>query len=294
MKSPRFLSRRILFLRYCILIGVMLSGLLSGCQCGGDVVHKTFECESHENCSKSELCEKGKCVFRDEDKDGYAPKRGPVSDCDDKDPKVNPGYPEICDNQKDDNCDGKTDETPCRCEDGQTRECGADKGSCQKGTQTCNSAGKWEECKGGIKPERETCNSIDDDCDGLVDEDFTLLGKKCEVGQGECKAQGKYVCSKDRKAAECDATPGQPEKEECDKKDNDCDGLVDELQKCQKFQMRKSSLSTATVVGKNTKYRLFGVVGSVNPPMPTTGAKAGGYKMYSGFLPWSHASVKSP
>jgi len=59
----------------------------------------------------------------DNDRDGYAVKEG---DCDDNDPDIHPDAPEICDN-KDNDCDGITDEGACLpecgngiCEDGET------------------------------------------------------------------------------------------------------------------------------------------------------------------------------
>ena len=69
--------------------------------------------------------------------------------------------PETC-NNKDDDCDGTVDE-------GLTKACGTDTGACKKGKSTCK-AGKYGACVGEIKPKAETCNNIDDDCDGTVDE----------------------------------------------------------------------------------------------------------------------------
>lgn len=50
----------------------------------------------------------------DQDEDGYFPDNecgiGPMGDCDDNDPSVNPGATEICDNDVDDDCDGDVDE----------------------------------------------------------------------------------------------------------------------------------------------------------------------------------------
>jgi hypothetical protein len=53
-------------------------------------------------------------VLRDADGDGVPDGHCmDGGDCDDTDPSVLPGHPEVCGNGKDDNCDGHVDETPC-------------------------------------------------------------------------------------------------------------------------------------------------------------------------------------
>ncbi|MBI4163145.1 MAG: hypothetical protein HY513_05665 [Candidatus Aenigmarchaeota archaeon] len=127
---------------------------------------------------------------------------------------------ETCDNV-DNNCDGTIDEQL-------VQQCGTtDVGACEFGTQTCN-AGQWGVCQNSVEPKNETCNSIDDDCDGLTDETFVNLGSSCSAGTGVCQAAGTFVCSEDGSSTKCNAVPGQPSTETCDSSDNNCNGQTDE------------------------------------------------------------------
>lgn len=77
-------------------------------------------------------------------------------------------------------------------------------------------------------PDPETCNDADEDCDGMMDEDFSTKGSTCIVGTGACLAQGTYVCKGDGSGVECSEVPGMPSSETCDGIDNDCDMKIDE------------------------------------------------------------------
>jgi hypothetical protein len=78
---------------------------------------------------------------------------------------------EVCDNV-DNNCNGTADESLTRsCYTGTAGTSGV--GVCRPGTQTC-AAGSWgTTCPGEIIPTAERCNSLDDNCNGAVDETFT-------------------------------------------------------------------------------------------------------------------------
>jgi len=71
-------------------------------------------------------------------------------------------------NNRDDDCDGRVDDGLSRsCYTGPAGTSG--RGICRGGTQTC-AAGAWGGCSGQVVPRAESCNRLDDDCDGMVDE----------------------------------------------------------------------------------------------------------------------------
>lgn len=133
--------------------------------------------------------------------------------------------PERC-NGQDDDCDGRIDEnfTTLR------QTCYNGLGICRRqGVFVCNSTGSGVTCNATPGPKRtETCNELDDDCDGQVDENFTNKGRTCSSGTGSCQRSGKYVCKLDGSGTQCSVNSGQPRPESCNNIDDDCDGLVDE------------------------------------------------------------------
>jgi hypothetical protein len=133
--------------------------------------------------------------------------------------------PEDC-NGVDDDCDGQSDEG-CTCGEGATLPCGTDEGACVGGVQRCE-GGKWSSCVGSVLPASETCNAMDDDCDGATDEGCSCVDGNtmpCGVDRGACRA-GTQTCS-DGVWGLCLGGAG-PSSEVCDGVDNDCNGTVDE------------------------------------------------------------------
>jgi len=184
---------------------------------------------SYQTVTCTYRCADGACIVNaDTDGDGYSAAQG---DCNDNDALVNPGMLEICNNAKDDNCNGKVDEDPCICKEGDTKVCGGTIGACLPGHRTCSNR-EWSDCAGGVQPKPEICgNAIDDDCDGLTDlsdtqdcQCITGQTKVCGSNVGECR-QGEQSCANGR-WSDC-AGRKAPTPEVCNGKDDDCDGTVD-------------------------------------------------------------------
>jgi hypothetical protein len=200
--------------------------------------------------------------YRDADGDGFGagmplsscvPPSGYVgnaTDCDDTRASVSPSGAEICDaTLRDDDCDGTANEG-CACTDGAVRACGGGtpvRGACRSGTQNCI-AGAWAPCSGNIDPGTltETCNGLDDDCDGMTDE--TLLATACYLdadsdgyGNGPVSTT---LCRDAMRAGGCPSgysnvtgdcgdsnaaiRPGGTESCDGGAVDEDCDGSIDE------------------------------------------------------------------
>jgi len=119
--------------------------------------------------------------------------------------------PETCDGQ-DNDCDGKSDEAL-----GSTT-CGM--GVCQHTVDNCKD-GASQVCSPMEGASAETCDGLDNNCDGMVDE---MLGST-SCGLGECLHE--VPNCQDGQPQQCDPVAGS-EAETCDGLDNDCDGLVDE------------------------------------------------------------------
>ena len=123
--------------------------------------------------------------------------------------EVLPGI-EYCDGI-DNNCNGQIDER-------QYNACGPSDftGVCRKGDLICQESEQL--CIGAVYPSGETCDGLDNDCDGLVDNGlFRPCTTSCGTGYESC-SEGQWVnCTADAPAVEI-----------CDQEDNDCDGVVDE------------------------------------------------------------------
>ena len=134
------------------------------------------------------------------------------------------GKPELC-NGKDDDCDGLVDELfpglgdPCDGPDGDL---------CKNGTVICATTGEGTTCSPEAKIDvLDTCNGLDDDCDGQTDEDYPTLGQACDGPDPDECLNGAFACAPDGAGVVC-ANEVAPSEELCDGKDNDCDGKVDE------------------------------------------------------------------
>ncbi|HET8945506.1 MAG TPA: MopE-related protein [Candidatus Polarisedimenticolia bacterium] len=139
------------------------------------------------------------CDCVDADGDGYTV----CQDCDDTEYRTWPQAEEFCDG-KDNDCDGSIDEG---LKD-QTAFCGL--GACVRSVIVCVD-GVVQVCEPGT-PTPETCNGVDDDCDGLSD-------------NGDADGDGVWDCVD---CAPHDGSIYQGAPEICNGIDDDCNNAIDD------------------------------------------------------------------
>ena len=226
-------------------------------QCSEVPVADNTPCLSGNLCTVDDTCQEGECVSgSDKDcddnnsctEDSCNPTIGCVNDpittnetiscgkgeCFREVPKCidgventcTPGEPapeEICDG-KDNDCDGVTDNVSwighdCTIEHLQ--------GPCAVGERTCTDG--EEGCLQVVFPaEYETCDGIDNDCDGEIDNDVPVVGTSCYIDEleGPCRF-GEFSCTDG--TLDCTQVVFPDDDEICDGIDNDCNGVIDDV-----------------------------------------------------------------
>jgi MYXO-CTERM domain-containing protein len=157
---------------------------------------------------------------------------------------------------------------------------------CTNGTLSCDPAGAGI---ANFEASEVSCDTLDNDCDGKVDEIHPEVGQACTAGQGVCKATGINVCDNNNMLGyRCNATAQQASTAEaCDGLDNDCDGTVDNFPQ----PMSGSNISGFDLVNVGSNVLMMAYEAS-RPDATATNAGTQTQKpcSASGRLPWANVT----
>jgi len=175
--------------------------------------------------------------------EGYVPDS---TDCDDGRATVNPGADEVCDGL-DDDCDGSTDEIGAVDGDVYYEDSDVDGyGDAGSSVLACSEPDGYgvddtdcDDSDGGVHPgASETCDGVDEDCDGAVDDDATdastWYADGDDDGYGDLSSTARACTTPSGYTSnhtDCDDADGgiHPGADElCNDVDDDCDGTVDD------------------------------------------------------------------
>lgn len=245
--------------------GVALLALVLSA-CAFDRADHEQACESDRDCAADARCYEGFCLAREPA--GSCPQSNKIESCYEGQPaesagvgscqagqrfcvdgayseclgQVLPGK-EVC-NGRDDDCDGEVDNVSA------TSACDThQRGACGEGTLMCRDGVEF--CQPENESQTESCNAIDDDCDGMTDEVANGMCYPADTAGCTVDAQGAWHCNGlcTTGQASCDDTAEAcsgaitPVAEDCAREvelaqDEDCDGAVDEGCACGNGMLR--------------------------------------------------------